>query len=96
MTDIDNLLKHFVTGNIITVEDQRVIITNPRTSEKARLLLENISGPLQASNSKPFRIMLDIMEKHGNKATKELAVSIKLHLVKSMFNDYFIQWRSQP
>jgi len=89
MTDIDNLLKYFVAENIINFEDQEVITVNPRISEKARLLLENISGPLQAGNSKPFRRMLDIMEKHGNKATKELAISIKIHLVKSngMFNE---------
>jgi len=90
MTDIDNLLRYFVTENIINVEDQRVIIANPRTSEKARLLLEHISGLLQAGNSKPFRRMLDIMEKYGNKSTKELAISIKMYLVKSkgMFNDF--------
>jgi len=81
MTDIDNLLKYFVTESVINVEDQRVIIANPRTSEKARLLLEHISGPLQAGNSKPFRMMLDIMEKHGNIATKELAISVKMYLV---------------
>jgi len=81
MTDIDNLLKYFVTENLINFEDQRVIIADPRTSEKARLLLEHISGPLQAGNIKPFRMMLDIMEKHGNQATKELAISVKMYLV---------------
>ena len=88
MTDIDNLLKYFVTENVINVKE-RVIIANSRTSEKARLLLEHISGPLQSGNSKPFRIMLDIMEKHGNKTTKRLAISMKVYLAKSkgMSND---------
>ena len=81
MTDIGNLLKYFVAENIINTDYQSVIMASPSTSDKVRLLSEHISGPLRAGNSKPFRMMLDIMEKHGSMATKELAIRVKRYLV---------------
>jgi len=77
MTDIENLLKYFVTTNIITIDDQSEILDPPTITRKVTLLLRHISGPLEAGDHKPFRMMLDIMEKHGNLATKSLAISAK-------------------
>ena len=77
MTDIENLLKYFVTTNIITTDDQSEILAPPKLTSKVTLLLRHISGPLEAGDTKTFRMMLDIMEKHGNLATKSLAISAK-------------------
>ena len=74
MTDIENLLKYFVTVSIINTDDQSEILAPPRLTSKVTLLLTHISGPLEAGDAKPFRMMLDIM---GIKATKKLAISVK-------------------
>jgi len=77
MTDIENLLKYFITATIINTDDQSEILAPPKLTSKVTLLLKHISGPLEAGDTKPFRMMLDIMEKHGNLATKTLAISVK-------------------
>jgi len=77
MTDIENLLKYFVSVNIITTDDQSEILAPPKLTSKVTLLLTHISGPLEAGDTKPFRMMLDVMEKHGTIATKSLAISMK-------------------
>ena len=83
MTDIDDLLKYFISANIINTDDQSEIFANPRLTKKVSLLLNHISGPLEAGDIKPFRMMLDIMEKHGNLSTKTLAISVKKCLMTS-------------
>ena len=77
LTDIENLLKYFITENIINSDDQSEILATPRPSQKVVLLLKHISGPLEAGSTKPFRMMLDIMEKHGILGTKHLAISVR-------------------
>ena len=77
MTDIDDLLKYFISANIINTDDQREIFAKARLTKKVSLLLNHISGPLEAGDTKPFRMMLDIMEKHGNASTKTLAIFVK-------------------
>ena len=81
MTDIENLLKYFITVNIINTDDQSEIFAIPRPSQKVEMLLKHISGSLEAGNTKPFRMMLDIMEKHGNLTTNQLAISVRKFLV---------------
>jgi len=83
MTDIENLLKYFITANIINTDDQSEILAPPKLTSKVTLLLKHISGPLEFGDTKPFRMMLDIMEKHGNLATKSLAISVKKCLMTS-------------
>ena len=91
MTDIENILKYFVTVNIINTDDQSEILAPPRLTSKVTLLLTHISGPLEAGDTKPFRLMLDIMEKHGNLATKALAISVKRYLMTKTGGTY-IAW----
>ena len=88
MTDIENILKYFVTVNIINTDDQSEILAPPRLTSKVTLLLAYISGPLKAGDTKPFRLMLDIMEKHGNLATKALAISVKRYLMTKTGGTY--------
>ena len=82
--DLENLLKYFVTASIINIDDQSEILAPPRQTDKVTLLLRHISGPLEAGDTKPFRMMLDIMEKHGNLATKTLAIEIKKSLITNI------------
>ena len=89
ITDIENLLKYFVTDDIISTDDQREILATIRLTNKVALLLTHISGPLEAGDNKPFRMMLKIMEKHGNLATKELAILVKERLATAMKGNYY-------
>ena len=88
MTDIENLLKYFVSTSIITIDDQSEILAPPKLTSKVTLLLRHISGPLEAGDTKPFRMMLDIMEKHGNFSTKSLAISAKKCLMTKTEGTY--------
>ena len=88
MTDIENLLKYFITANIITTDDQSEILAPPKLTSKVTFMLRHISGPLEAGDTKPFRMMLDIMEKHGNFSTKSLAISAKKCLMTKTEGTY--------
>jgi len=72
MTDIDDLLKYFVSENIITLNEE-VIRSSTTKSEKVRNLLLNISGPLKAGYTNGFYVMLKIMKDRGTRATQNLA-----------------------
>ena len=80
MSDVEHLVKYFISANIISTDDQSEIIATPRLTSKVELVLKHISGPLEAGDTKPFRMMLDIMEKHGILATKTLGISVKKSL----------------
>ena len=76
LTDVNNLLPHFVQNGVIStgdIDEINAIITPPKKVEK---LLSHISGPLTAGDPKGFQMMLTIMKEHGNKSTKDLAVKI--------------------
>lgn len=73
MTDIDDLLKYFVTEEIITINEEEKIKNHITKSDKVRMLLLRISGPLQAGNKTGFYVMLKIMKKYGTRATQDLA-----------------------
>lgn len=73
MTDINDLLKYFVTEKIITMDEQEEIRACITKSEKVSKLLINISGPLAAGDSKGFYTMLMIMKTYGTDATRRLA-----------------------
>ena len=80
LTDIDNLLPYFVQEKIIKPEDQDDINKLAKTQEKVKKLMKNISGPLQAGDSKGFYIMLDIMRNHGVQATIDLSETLRTTL----------------
>ena len=78
LTDIDNLLPHFVGKNIIGFQED--VSTNKAPTEKIKRLLQHISGPLEGGNHKGFYTLLDIMESKGIQATKDLAENMKKQL----------------
>lgn len=75
MTDVDDLLKYFVTEKIITTNEEEKIKSRATKSDRVKALLLNISGPLQAGDKNGFCVMLRIMKKYGTKATQDLAIS---------------------
>lgn len=82
LTDIEGLLKYFVQEKLIKTEDQDEINALVKTSEKVQKLLKHIAGPLEAGDSKGFYTLLDVMEKHGVQATKDLADLMKTVMLK--------------
>jgi len=74
LTDINNLLPHFVTENIISLKD---IDDNDWTSKKIKRLLMYIEGPLRTGNTHGFYTMLGVMEHYGTWATQELATKMR-------------------
>ena len=76
LTDVNNLLPHFVQRNIISTSDEEEINAIVTTTKKVEKLLSHISGPLTAGDPKGFHMMLSIMKEHGNQSTKDLAMKI--------------------
>ena len=82
LTDIDNLLPHFVEEKVITINDVDEInaIVPSTKKHKVQKLMTHISGPLTAGNTEVFYTMLRIMEDHGHQATQQLANQIRRSL----------------
>ena len=80
LTDVDNLLPHFVQHGIITVNDLEEIGATVPSTKKVQKLLMHISGPLKAGNTEVFYTMLRIMEENGLKVTNQLADQIRKSL----------------
>ena len=90
LTDIDNLLPHFVQHRVITVNDLEEISATASSRRKVQKLLIHISGPLRAGNIEVFYTMLRIMEKYGHLATQQLANQIpgNMHYCKELAVQY--------
>ena len=62
---------------IITIEEEEKIKACTMKSDKVRMLLLNISGPLKAGDNDGFYVMLKIMKCFGTRATQNLAAHIE-------------------
>ena len=80
LTDIENLLPHFVDEDIIKFQDLEEINAIVPSTKKVQRLMVHISGPLRAGNTEVFYIMLRIMEEYGHLATQQLADQIRRSL----------------
>jgi len=84
ITDINELLRYFVTENIINGEQEEKIKTVCTTkSDKVSKLLLYISEPLESGESNGFYTMLQIMKTHGVEVTQHLADQIITRVDKS-------------
>ena len=81
LTDVDNLLPHFVQDRVIAVNDLEEINTEKIKKYKVEKLMTHISGPLRAGNTGVFYTMLKIMEEYGHRATQQLADQIRKSLL---------------
>ena len=73
LIDVSELLTCFVTGKIITKDQQKEINTFTISSKKVSRLLLIISGPLRAGDSNGFYTMIRIMKTYGVDSTQCLA-----------------------
>ena len=77
LTDIDKLLPHFVTENIIEhnhVQEINAVVTE---RQKVQKFLTCIVDSIRAGNTKAFYVMLRIMEEYGPQDTQQLADQIR-------------------
>lgn len=78
--EAEALSGHFVTARIISTDDQDCIQKLPVKKDKARFILQKISGALSSELSGSFEDLLSIMETHGNQDSKRLADLIRKQL----------------
>ncbi|XP_065894746.1 uncharacterized protein [Dysidea avara] len=89
LPDLESLLPHFEERNIITFH-QHVEIKNSNspTEDRMKMLLDNISLPLQNGSTERFDSMLEIFTDHGADETKMIASSMQSEV------QGFVQFRS--
>ena len=68
-----NLSQYLVSADVITFQDEEEICAARTSSAKAKILLQKLVGPLESGNTFGFYQLLQVMEGHGNIATKDLA-----------------------
>jgi len=73
--NITSLSTHFVSKEVITVEDEELI--HQAATEKAKLFLWKLQSPLKVGFNDAFYIMLSVMEQYGNIAVKGIATKLK-------------------
>ena len=83
LTDVDNLLSHFVQQRVISTNDLEELNSIVPSTKKVQKLLMHISGPLKAGSSEVFYTMLRIMEEYGHHATRCLADQIKRSILET-------------
>ena len=77
LIDVDKLLPHFVSEDVIDTDVLEEIDVIPSTKRhKAQKLLTYISSSLKCGNTRRFYTMLKIMKEHGNPDTQQLAKQI--------------------
>ena len=75
-----DLSPEFISAGIISIHEEEIIRNAPNSQEKAKKFLRIISSHIEISHTKSFISMLDIMERKGTMAIKELAIRIKSEL----------------
>ena len=72
-----NLSQYLVLADVITFQDEEEICEANTSSDKATILLLRLVGPLKSRNTFGFHQLLQVMEAHGNSATKDVANKMK-------------------
>ena len=72
-----NLSQYLVSADVITFQDEEEICAARTSSAKATILLQKLAGPLESGNTFGFYQLLQVMEGHGNIATKDLAIKMR-------------------
>jgi len=62
-----------VSANLINFQDEEEICAASTSAKKASILLQRIAPPLESGHSYYFHRMTEIMDAHGNIATRDLA-----------------------
>ena len=78
-----NLSQYLVSADVITFQDEEEICAARTSSAKATILLQKLVGPLESGNTFGFYQLLQVMEGHGNIATKDLANKMRSRVSSS-------------
>ena len=81
---IKSLIHHFVKDEIISFDEEEVILQTPARSEAAGMVLRKIGGSLKANLTISFDKLLSIMEQHGGTSCQELVSDMKQDLPKEI------------
>ena len=89
-SSITSLSTHFVSKQVITIEDEETIHQAP--IDKAKLFLWKLEAPLKNGINNAFYIMLDVMQQYGNVAVKTVATKLKKEIDDGKYiTNYIIQ-----
>ena len=77
---IKSLTHHFVKNEIISFDDEEVILQTAGQSEAAGIVLRKIGVSLKSQLTRSFDKLLDIMEQHGGTSCVELVNEIRQDL----------------
>ena len=72
-----NLSQYLVSADVISFQDEEEICAAKTSFAKSTILLQKLVGPLESGNTYGFYQLLQVMEGHGNIATKDLAAKMK-------------------
>ena len=78
-----NLSQYLVSADVISFQDEEEICAAKTSSAKSTILLQKLVGPLESGNTYGFYQLLQVMEGHGNIATKDLAAKMKSQVLSS-------------
>ena len=79
---IKSLTHHFVKDELISFDEEEIILQTPSRSEAASMVLRKIGGSLKANLTTSFDKLLSIMEQHGGTSCLELVSDIRQVLPK--------------
>ena len=78
--DVNEIAAYCVSKKIIPPQGVIRLHDTKDPSIQVMILLNHIMGPVQAGRPEGFYSLLDIMERHGLRATQELATEVKYSL----------------
>ena len=85
---IKSLIQHFVRDEIISFDEEEVIIKTPGQSEAAAMVLRKIAGALKADLTSSFDKLLSIMEQYGGAPCMELVNEMRQDLPQDITGNY--------
>ena len=92
--DVNEIAAYCVSKKIIPPQDVIKLHETKDPSIQVVILLNHITGPVQAGRPESFYSLLNIMEKHGLQATQELATEVKqslascVSIIMSLYTKY--------
>ena len=85
---IKTLTHHFVKDEIISFDEEEVIIQTAGRSQAAGIVLRKIGGSLKAHLTTSFDKLLLIMEQHGDASCMELGNEIRQAIPQDLTGNY--------
>ena len=77
---INEVSQHLVSAGVITIPQDEEVMSPTTSKEKAKKLLLALEGPIKAGYLKALTELLNVMDKCGNDASKQLSSEINTEL----------------